>query len=90
MNTSNTKGLGLPVSDKKIFKVFAFRVYETKFDLTVKKVKVNPRSSNFIGSMSPILHTKPQGHWPFDSEEDFYRVFTIYGHGSHLDHATQM
>ena len=28
-----------------------------------------------------MLHTQPQGHWPFGSgEEDFLRVFTIYGH----------
>ena len=37
-----------------------------------------------------MLHTKPQGHWPFGSREDFLRVFTIYGHGGHLDHVTQM
>ena len=38
-----------------------------------------------------MLHTKPQGHWPFGSgEEDFLRVFTIYGHGSHLGCVTQM
>ena len=37
-----------------------------------------------------MLYTKPQGHWPFGSgEEDFWRVFTIYGHGSHLGHVTQ-
>ena len=37
-----------------------------------------------------MLHTKPQGHWPFGSgEEDFWRVFTIYGHGGHLGHVTQ-
>ena len=37
-----------------------------------------------------MLHTKPQGHWPFDSgEEDFWRVFTIYGRGGHLGHITQ-
>ena len=37
-----------------------------------------------------MLHTKPQGHWPFCSgEEDFLRVFTIYGHGGHLGHVTQ-
>ena len=37
-----------------------------------------------------MLHTQPQGHWPFGSgEEDFWRVFTIYGHGSHLGHVTQ-
>ena len=27
-----------------------------------------------------MLHTKPQGHWPFGSgEEDFWKFFTIYG-----------
>ena len=37
-----------------------------------------------------MLHTKPQGHWPFGSgEEDFWRVFTIYGRGGHLGHVTQ-
>ena len=33
---------------------------------------------NFIGPMSPMLHTKPQGHWSFASrEKDFKRIFTI-------------
>ena len=36
-----------------------------------------------------MLHTKPQGHWPFGSGEDFWRVFTIYGCGGHLGHVTQ-
>ena len=36
-----------------------------------------------------MLHTKPQGHWPFGSGEDFLRVFTIYGRGGHLGHVTQ-
>ena len=37
-----------------------------------------------------MQHTKPQGHWPFGSgEEEFWRVFTIYGHGSHFGHVTQ-
>ena len=37
-----------------------------------------------------MLQTKPQGHWPFGSgEEDFWRVFIIYGHGGHLGHVTQ-
>ena len=37
-----------------------------------------------------MLHTKPQSHWPFRSgEKDFWRVFTIYGHGGHLGHVTQ-
>ena len=37
-----------------------------------------------------MLHTKPQGHWPFASgEEDFRRVITIFGCGGHLGHVTQ-
>ena len=37
-----------------------------------------------------MLHTKPQGHWPFGSgEEDFWRVFTIYGRSGHLSNVTQ-
>ena len=36
-----------------------------------------------------MIHTKSQGHWPSGSgEEDFLKVFTIYGHGSHLCHVT--
>ena len=37
-----------------------------------------------------MLHTKFQGHRPFGSrEEDFLKVFTIYGHGGHLGHVTR-
>ena len=36
-----------------------------------------------------MLHTKPRSHWPFGSGEDFWRFFTIYGHGGHLGHVTQ-
>ena len=36
-----------------------------------------------------MLHTKSQGHRPSGSgEEDFLRVFTIYGRGGHLGHVT--
>ena len=36
-----------------------------------------------------MLHIKFQGHRPFGSgEEDFFKVFTIYGHGGHLGHVT--
>ena len=46
--------------------------------------------TNYDGPKAPMLHTKAQGHWPFGSgEEDFWRVFTIYGHGGHLRHVTQ-
>ena len=38
-----------------------------------------------------MLHTKFRENQPAGSgEEDFLRVFTIYGHGRHLGHVTQM
>ena len=38
-----------------------------------------------------MLHTKFQGHWSIGSgEEDFLIFFTIYGHGSHVGHVTQL
>ena len=38
-----------------------------------------------------MLHTKFHGNWPAGSgEEDFLRVFTIYGHGGHLSHVTRI
>ena len=38
-----------------------------------------------------MIHTKFLGNRPTSSgEEDFWRVFTIYGHGGHLGHVTQM
>ena len=36
-----------------------------------------------------MLHTKIQGHQFIGSgEEDFFKVFTIYGPGGHLGHVT--
>ena len=35
-----------------------------------------------------MLHTKFRGNRPAGSGEDFYRVFTICGHGGHLGHGT--
>ena len=38
-----------------------------------------------------MLHTKFQGHQSIGSgEEDFFKVFTIYGHGGHLGHVAQL
>ena len=38
-----------------------------------------------------MLHCKFHGNQPAGSgEEDFYRVFTIYGHGGHLCHVTSI
>ena len=35
-----------------------------------------------------MLHTNFQGHQPFVSGEDFFRVFTIYRRGGHLGPVT--
>ena len=38
-----------------------------------------------------MLHTKFRGNRPVGSgEKDLGRVFTIYGHGSHLGHVTSI
>ena len=38
-----------------------------------------------------MLHSKFRGNQPAGSgEEDFLRVFTIYGHGGHLGHVTSI
>ena len=37
-----------------------------------------------------MLHTKFRGNRPAGSREDFLRVFTKYGHGSHLGHVTSI
>ena len=38
-----------------------------------------------------MLHTKFRGNRPAGfGEEDFKRVFTIYGHGRHLGHVTSI
>ena len=38
-----------------------------------------------------MLHTKFRENRPACSgEEDFLRVFTIYGHGGHLSHVTRI
>ena len=47
--------------------------------------------TNYDGVESPMLHTTFRGNPPAGSgEEDFWRVFTIYGHGGHLGHVTKM
>ena len=37
-----------------------------------------------------MLHTKFRRNRSTGSGEDFLRVFTIYGHGGHLDHVTSI
>ena len=44
---------------------------------------------NFVDLESPMLHAKLQEHRTSGfGEEDFFKVFTIYGHGGHLRHVT--
>ena len=66
-----------------------------KFDLAVKYVKINTGLSfeqNIYNELeSLMLHTKfhqnrPTGSW----KQDFLSTYTIYGHGSHLDHVTSI
>ena len=55
---------------------------------------VNPRIiiwTNYDGQESSMLHTKFHGNWSTGSrEDDFWRVFTTYEHGSHLGHVTSI
>ena len=45
--------------------------------------------TNYYGLKSPMLHNKFRGNQSAGSgEEDFWRVFTIYGRGGHLGHVT--
>ena len=38
-----------------------------------------------------MLYTRFRGNRPAGSrEEDFYRVFTIFGHGGHFNHVTSI
>ena len=41
---------------------------------------------NLVELESPMLHAKFQDHRTYGSGERFLKVFTIYGHGSHLGH----
>ena len=47
--------------------------------------------TNYDGQESSVLHTKfRENRLTGSGEEDFWRVFTIYGHGGHLGHVTHM
>ena len=38
-----------------------------------------------------MLHTKFRENWlAYSSEEDFFKVFTMYGYGGHLGHVTSI
>ena len=43
----------------------------------------------YDGLESPMLHTNFRGNRPVGSgEDDFLRIFIIYGHDGHLGHVT--
>ena len=45
----------------------------------------------YDGLESPMLHTKFRGNrYAGSGDEDFQRVFTIYGHVGHLGHVTSI
>ena len=51
----------------------------TKFDLEVGQGQSSFMiCANLVGPTSPMLHTKSQGHWPFDSTEKIFKGFLPY------------
>ena len=77
------------------FSLFSYRkALVTKFLPCCKIGHGQPRIiiwTNYDGQESSMLHTKFHGNRSTGSrEEDFWRVFTIYGHGSHLGHVTSI
>ena len=66
---------------------FHLKAYVSKIDLAAKKGQGHPRViilANYDGLESTLLHIKFYGNLPTSSGEDFWRVFTVYGHGGHL------
>ena len=48
-------------------------------------------SITLVGLPYTMLHIKFQGHWSVGSgEEDFFKVFTIYGHGGPVGQVTKL
>ena len=70
----NIKGLGLLLSDKKIF------AYEKNWPFCKKGhgERTVIMFSNIIGPISPMLHTKPQGH------EDFLKILPYMGNNVNI------
>ena len=70
--------------------IFLYKCIRNKSWPLHKKFKGQPRIiiwRNLVILEYPMLHTKFQDHWLFGSgEEDFLKVFTIYGYGGHLGH----
>ena len=74
------------------FTFFPYKSIRDQIWPCCKKGQAQPRVIiwiNLVVLEHPMLHTKFQGHRPFDSgNEDVLRFFTIYMHGSQLGHVT--
>ena len=75
-----------------LFSLFSYR--NPKLPNLSSKGQGQPRViilTNYDGLESPMLHTKFRGNRSTGSgEQDFWRVYTIYGHDGHLGYVTQM
>ena len=75
----------------QLFSFFPIHKPVTKFDLVIKEVKVNPRSS----LEQTMMEWSPQCYIPSFVEigslvPEILGVLTIYGHGGHLGHVTSI
>ena len=72
-----------------MFYIFPYKSIRDQIWPCHKICQGQPRAiiwTNLVVLDHPMLHTKFQDHQPFGSrEDDFLKVFTIYGHGGHLD-----
>ena len=59
-------------------------------DQVAVEICFNHRLINFNGPESQILHSKFGGNRSPGPGEEGFKVFTIYGHGSHLGHMTNI
>ena len=65
-------------------------IYLSKSTISMKSFVIAFSNVKTPDSKScPILHTKFQSHQSIGSGENFLKVFTINGHGDHVDQVTQ-
>ena len=85
--------------ENALFSLFPQRkVHMTKVDLTIKRSRSVQGHhffffffANFKGLETLMLYTKFQRNLSIGSEEeDVFRMFTMYGRGSHFGHVTRL